>query len=86
MQVRQKLGEILAKVELRGEEFLIEKGGKPQAVLIPYKKIRTIRERGAREVGEMFAEASRSNPNAGLTDEEVERFVDSAIHESRRKK
>lgn len=83
MTVRQKLGEILAKIELRGEEFIIEKGGNPTAVLIPYKKIQRIRERAAKEVGEILDKAGAKNPNADLTDDDVERFVDRAIHESR---
>ncbi len=86
MQVRQRLGEILAKVELRGEEFLIEKSGKPSAVLVPYKKIERIRARAAKEITGMLDEAAKKNPNADLTDEEVERFVDQAIHESRKRK
>lgn len=84
MEVRQKLGEILAKIELRGEEFIIEKGGKPSAVLIPYKKIQRIRQRAAKEIGEMFDQAAQKNPNADLTDKEIERFVEQAIHESRK--
>ena len=84
MEVRQKLGEILAKIELRGEEFIIEKGGKPAAVLIPYKKIQRIRQRAAKEIGEMLDQAAQKNPNADLTDKEIERFVEQAIHESRK--
>lgn len=83
MKVRQKLGEILSKIELRGEEFIIEKGGNPTAVLIPYKKIQRIRERAANEVRGILDGAAKKNPNADLTDEEVEKFVDQVIHESR---
>ena len=86
MMVRQKLGEILAKIELRGEEFIIEKGGNPTAVLIPYKKIQMIRERAAREFKESFRKAAVTNPNADLSDEEVERFVNQVIHETRSEK
>jgi prevent-host-death family protein len=86
MKVRQKLGEILAKIELRGEEFLIEKGGNPTAVLIPYKKIQRIRERAAKEVGEILDKAGEKSPNADLSDDEIESFVNQAIHESRPKK
>jgi antitoxin (DNA-binding transcriptional repressor) of toxin-antitoxin stability system len=86
MKVRQKLGEILAKIELRGEEFIIEKGGNPTAVLIPYKKIQRIRERATQEVGTLLGKAGEKSPNADLSDDEIERFVDQAIHESRPKK
>lgn len=86
MDVRQKLGEILAKIELRGEEFIIEKGGKPSAVLIPYKKIQRIRQRALKEIGGMLDQAASKNPNADLSDQEIERFVEQAIHESRRVK
>ena len=84
MKVRQSLGEILAKIELRGEEFIIEKGGNPTAVLIPYKKIQMIRQRAAREVKEILSKAGERNPNPDLSEEEIERFVNQAIHESRK--
>jgi len=83
MQVRQKLGEILAKVELRGEEFVIEKGGVPKAILVPYKKIQMIRERAAKDIESMLDEAAKKNPNPDLSDDEVERFVNQVIHETR---
>lgn len=83
MQVRQKLGEILAKIELRGEEFIIEKGGKPTAVLVSFKKIQRIRAKASDGVSRLLDKAAKKNPNADLTDEEVEHFVDRAIHESR---
>ncbi len=86
MKVRQKLGEILAKIELRGEEFILEKGGNPTAVLIPYKKIQRIRERAAREFKESLTNAAKKNPNPDLSDEEVERFVNQVIHETRSEK
>ena len=86
MDVRKKLGEILSKVELRGEEFIIEKGGKPSAVIVPYKKIRRIRDRALQDIGEMFAQPSKKGLNRDLSDEDVENFVNQAIHESRRKK
>ncbi len=86
MKVRQNLGEILAKVELRGEEFVIEKGGRPTAVLVPYKKIQRIRERAAQGITKLLTQGSEQNPNADLSDEEVEAFVNQAIHESRQKR
>lgn len=83
MKVRQKLGEILAKIELRGEEFIIEKGGRPSAVLLPYKKIQLMREKAAKEFKESLRKAAATNPNPDLSDEEVERFVNQVIHETR---
>lgn len=85
MKVRQRLGEILAKVDLRGEEFVIEKGGTPKAVIVPYRKIEMIRRRAAKEIEEMFEEAAKKNPNADLSDDEVEAFVNRVIHESRKR-
>lgn len=82
MKVRHKLGEILAKIELRGEEFIIERGGKPSAVLIPYKKVERIRARAAQEVETILKKGK--DQNADLTDEEVEAFVNQMIHESRK--
>ena len=46
LKVRSSLGEILEEVYYRGEEFIIKRGRKPMAVLVPlevfesYKKLR----------------------------------------------
>jgi prevent-host-death family protein len=35
LKIRQSLGEILEEVYYRGEEYIIKRGNKPMAVLIP---------------------------------------------------
>ena len=61
MKVRQKLGEILAKIDLRGEEFIIEKGGVPTAVLMPYRKAQMIRSNAAETIKRILNEAASRN-------------------------
>lgn len=84
MTVRQKLGEILAKVELRGEEFVIEKGGVPKAMIIPYHKVQMMRKKAANAIETLLDKAAEKNPNPDLSDDEVEQFVNQAIHEARK--
>lgn len=48
IQARQHLGDLLNRVSLKHDEFIIERGGKPMAAIIPVEKF------------EQFQEAARS--------------------------
>jgi len=43
LQVRQSLGDILNRVHLRHDEFIIERKGHPLAAVIPVGKLRALR-------------------------------------------
>ena len=47
LDVRKKLGEILNRVDLRNDQFIIERKGKPLAALVPPRKLEEM-ERAAR--------------------------------------
>ena len=39
IEVRQKLGDLLNRVDLRHDQFIIERKGKPLAALVPVEKL-----------------------------------------------
>ncbi|OQW97786.1 MAG: hypothetical protein BWK77_00920 [Verrucomicrobia bacterium A1] len=52
MDVRKRVGDILNRVALRGDEFLIERKGKPLAVVLPVEKADAIRRAARLRLGE----------------------------------
>ena len=52
MEVRRSIGDILTRVALRGDEYLVERKGKPLAVLMPVEKAEAIRRAARLRLGE----------------------------------
>ena len=78
MDMRQHLGEVLDRVALRNDEYVIERKGKALAVLMPVAKAAAL-ERAARLRLQRLQERS----GADLPDAELERLTVSAKHASR---
>jgi prevent-host-death family protein len=64
MEVRQRIGDMLNRVALRHDEFIIERKGKPLAALVPVERLEQMR-RFARRHALEFMEQQQA---AGLTD------------------
>jgi prevent-host-death family protein len=80
VEARKRLGEILEGVHYRGDEVIIERAGKPMAVVIPaerYEAMEKFRER-LFELIEKNWERNKDVPY-----EEVEREVRQAVEEAR---
>ena len=80
VEARKKLGEILEGVYYRGDEVVIERAGKPMAVVIPaslYEALERDRER-LFELIEMNWEHNKDVPY-----EEIEKEVTAAVREVR---
>src|SRR5437660_12724948 len=67
MDVRQRIGDMLNRVALRHDEFIIERKGKPLAALVPLERLEQMR-RFARRHALEFSE--QQQPSA-LTDAQV---------------
>lgn len=67
VEVRQRIGDILNRVALRHDEFVIERKGKPLAALVPVVRLDQIR-RFARRHALQFLEQQRG---AALSDEQA---------------
>jgi prevent-host-death family protein len=66
MEVRKSIGDILNRVALRGDEYLVERKGKPLAVMMPVEKAESIRRAARLRLGDWLA-----RPNAAKTDAEA---------------
>ncbi len=42
MKVRQNLGQVMNEVTLRGDDYIVERAGKPMVAIIPMEKYRKI--------------------------------------------
>ena len=84
IKARQNMGEMLNRVLLKHDEFIIERGGKPMAVVIPVEKFNQLRESARRHLGQLLEKtwtASKELPVA-----EAETLADEAKHQSRKKR
>ena len=61
IDVRQRIGDLLNRVALRHDEFIIERKGKPLAALVPVERLAQMR-RFARRQGLDFLERQAKGP------------------------
>jgi prevent-host-death family protein len=80
VRLRSKLGQVLEEVYYRGDQYVIERAGKPMAVVIPveqYEQWRRKRQELFTLIDEMRARALASDPD------EIERDIAEAVREAR---
>ena len=80
VDARQKLGELLEGVFYRGDEIVIERAGKPMAVLVPTARYEAMK-RDRDELFEMIRKVQEYN--ADTPAEVLEREIQEAIEEVR---
>jgi antitoxin (DNA-binding transcriptional repressor) of toxin-antitoxin stability system len=89
IDVRQRIGDMLNRVALRRDEFVIERKGKALAALVPIERLEQMR-RFARRQAHDFMEEQRASP---LTEREAsdlaleaQRFARQQVRKPRRGK
>jgi prevent-host-death family protein len=80
VEARKRLGELLEAVYYRGDEVVIERAGKPMAVVIPAERYETM-ERSRDRLFELIEKAQKRNKDVPY--EVIEREVELAIREVR---
>ena len=70
MEVRARIGDMLNRVALRHDEFIIERKGQPLAALVPVERLEQMR-RFARQHALEFLERQTEGPGEQLSDEEA---------------
>jgi prevent-host-death family protein len=80
VEARKRLGEVLESVYYRGDEVIIERAGKPMAVVIPSSRYDAI-ERNRERLREMIEEVHERNTDVPY--EVIQKEVDEAIREVR---
>lgn len=86
MDVRQRIGDLLNRVALRHDEFIIERKGKPLAALVPVERLEQMRRfarRHALEVLERQAGGPLSDDEAMAVALEAERWARGAPRKRR---
>jgi prevent-host-death family protein len=64
MEVRRSIGDILNRVALRGDEYLVERKGKPLAVVMPVEKAAAIRRAARLRLTEWLDQPNAVKSNA----------------------
>lgn len=78
MKARQQFGEILNRVDLVHDQFIIERDGRPLAAIVPISSLEEIHRR-ARSRALSFLDRTDS----GLTDDATEKLATEAVKEVR---
>ena len=83
IEVRKKLGDLLNRVDLRHDQFIIERKGKPLAALVPVEKLDQM-ERAARLY--LLEVLERPKGGASLSQAEADQLADEAKRRKRKAK
>ena len=81
IEVRKRLGDLLNRVDLRHDQFIIERKGKPLAALVPVEKIDQM-ERAARLYLLEVLERQRGTSSPSQAD--ADQLADEAKHRQRK--
>lgn len=81
LEIRQRLGDILNRVALRSDQFIIERKGKPMAAVVPVERLEQM-ERAARL---QLLQVLERQPGA-LSQAEADRIATEAKHRTRRRR
>ncbi len=81
LDLRQQLGEVLDRVALRHDQFIIERKGKPLAAVVPISKLEQM-EQFARD---QALAALNHLPTATLSDARTMTLADEAKHATRKR-
>lgn len=83
LKARQNLGQVMNEVALKGDDYIIERAGKPLVAVIPMEKYQSLQ----REWDEFFESVSTISASIREEDNEtVDRLVDEAVRAYRKPK
>jgi len=69
MDVRKRIGDMLNRVALRHQEYVIERKGKPMAALVPVERLEQMRQFARRQILAFMDAQRRTGPK--LSDEQA---------------
>ena len=79
LEVRQRLGDILNRVALRNDQFIIERKGKPLAAVVPVERLEQMRRAAGMHLLQVLERQQGKTSEA-----EAERVADEAKHRTRK--
>ena len=80
MKARQNFGQVMNEVSLKGDDYIIERAGKPLVAIISMEKyqiLRKDREEAFRELDKIWRKMKSEKP------ETVEKTIDEAVRSAR---
>ena len=86
LNVRKKLGQLLEEVYYKGDQFVIERAGRPMAAVVPVWQLEeraTRKERLFGMVGEVWQRTRRLQP--GIVEQEVKQALKAVRGKARRR-
>jgi prevent-host-death family protein len=76
MKARQNLGQVMNEVALRGDDYVIERAGKPLVAIIPMEKYRRLQK----DLDDFFLEVRSFQESVKDADpEELDRAIEEAV-------
>ena len=80
MEARKRFGQLLEEVYHRGDEVVIERAGKPMAVMVPIHSYEQWQARRQAAMDRLFSLIEKNHEhNKGVPFEEIEAAVDEAV-------
>ena len=83
LKVRQNLGEIINRVYLRNDQFIIERAGKPVAAVIPVQKLEQMQAAARGRIKEILEKNQKANQD--LPSAKANELVRKAVRETRKR-
>jgi prevent-host-death family protein len=88
VQARQQFGTLLNEVDLKGSQIVIERDGKPMAVMIPYRQFESWfqkREKSFERLEEAAKAVAGRLEQKGKTQQDLLALIDEAVVQTRSK-
>jgi prevent-host-death family protein len=83
LKARQNLGQVMNEVALKGDDYIIERAGKPLVAVIPIEKYQSLRQ----EIGEFFESLAKMRANLRREDEkEMDGLIGEAVQSYKKSK
>lgn len=79
LEIRQRLGDLLNRVALRHDQFVIERKGKPLAAMVPVERLEQMQQAARLHLLSFLAQRS-----AGIPHTQADQLANEAKHRTRR--
>ena len=79
LEIRQRLGDILNRVALRHDQFVIERKGKPLAAMVPVERLEQMQQAARLHLMSILDQRAR-----GISQSEADQLANEAKHRTRR--
>ena len=83
LKARQNLGQVMNEVALKGDDYIIERAGKPLVAVIPIGKYQSLQQ----ELDEFFESLSKMRANLKREEErDMDGLIEAAVRSYRKSK